>query len=373
MRDIRSQHPHMMHLNASFRKTGISAVLFATGFTFFGSASAQITIDQSDMPSASDLSVRWNSALTNFDDADTGPNHVWDFSTLAPQLETADTAVAVSSTPLLYQFFFNNPFVYPDHDADYAVRGQNFDFQALQLSDVYDYFKRDADGFDNVGFGANINGLPASVQRLPVDHVYELPLDFGNTSSSFSTWEVEVPTLLFFRQEQQRDNTVDGWGTLYLPTDTFQVLRVMSVLNRIDSVFVDQFGFGFSLPEPETIEYKWLAEGMDTPVLQVNTVGGQPTTVRFWYDSLVTALPEADVVHSPRLFPNPANDLVHARLPNTDGGILDLFDATGRVVRSLRLPRGAAIATVDVAELPPGIYDLRLTNGTWSGKLAIDR
>lgn len=363
----------MTHSNARLGKTGIRTIFTMAGFTFIGGASAQITIDQSDMPSAGDLSVRWTSVLATFDDADTGPNHVWDFGSLVPQLETADTAVAVSSTPLLYQFFFNNPFLYPDHDADYAVRGQDFDFQALQLTDVYDYFKRDADGFDNVGFGANINGLPASIQRLPVDHVYELPLDFNNTSSSFSTWQVEVPGLLFFRQEQQRDNTVDGWGTLYLPTDTFQVLRVASVLNRNDSVFVDQFGFGFTLPEPETIEYKWLAEGMDLPVLQVNTVGGQPTTVRFWYDSLSLGTSEVVAAPVPVVFPNPANDLVNVRLPNNQGGGLQVVDATGRVVRTVTAPRGAAIATVDVAGLAGGLYDLRLSNGSWSGKLAIDR
>lgn len=190
------------------------------------------------MPSAGDIPARWNTTVTQFDDADTGPNHVWDFSVLQPQLETADTCVSVSSTPILYQFFFNNPFIYPDHDADYAVRGQDFDFQVLRLTDVYDYFKRDANGFDNVGFGANINGVPASVQRLPVDHVYELPLNYSDASTSPSTWEVEVPGVLFFRQEQVRDNTVDGWGTLYLPTDTFQVLRVKSVLNRTDSIYV---------------------------------------------------------------------------------------------------------------------------------------
>ncbi len=363
----------MTMLNAFFRSTSIRAVLVSTTFTFFGGLCAQITIDQTDMPSAGDLSVRWTTAVTAFDDADTGPNHVWDYSTLAPTVETADTAVAVSSTPFLYQLFFNNPFVYPDHDADYAVRGQEFDFQALQLTEVYDYFRRDADGFDNVGFGANINGVPASVQRLPVDHVYELPLDFGNTSSSFSTWQVEVPTLLFFRQEQQRDNTVDGWGTLYLSTDTFQVLRVASVLNRTDSVYVDQFGIGFTLPEPETIEYKWLAEGMDIPVLQVNTVGGQPTTVRFWYDSLTIGTTEIDAAAAPVVFPNPTNDLVHVRLPNADGGTLSLFDAAGRMVRSVTVPRGAVIATVDVAGLASGLYDIRLENSVWSGKLAIEQ
>ena len=56
-----------------------------------------------------------------------------------------------------------------------------------------------------------------------------------------------------FSQDQVRNNVVDGWGTLYLPADTFQVLRVKSTLQRSDSIYIEQFSFGFRLPEPETI------------------------------------------------------------------------------------------------------------------------
>ncbi|MCB0810061.1 MAG: hypothetical protein KDB96_12350, partial [Flavobacteriales bacterium] len=212
--------------------------------------SAQITLDQTDMPSAGDTMRYWNGFLTGFDGADTGPNHVWDFSALGPLNEAADTAVSVGSTPFLYQFFFNNIFLYPDHDADYAVKGQEFGFQQLQVSDVYDYFKKGSSGFRNVGFGANINGLPSSIRRLPVDYVYRFPMTYGDVDSSFSTWEVDVPTIFHFEQEQWRFNEVDGWGVLYLPTDTFTVLRVRSVLQRTDSIHIDQFGIGFAIPEP---------------------------------------------------------------------------------------------------------------------------
>jgi hypothetical protein len=358
--------------DAMQRSKDIRLVPLAIGFTFFGLAQGQITIDQNDMPSAGDINRRSTAALAQFDENDTGPGHVWDFSALQPQLATADTCVTVGSTPLLYQFFFNNPLVYPDHDADHAVRGQEFDFQALQITAVFDYFRRDADGFDNVGFGANINGLPSSVQRLPVDHVYELPLNFGNTSNSASAWEVEVPGLLFFRQEQDRDNSVDGWGTLYLPTDTFDVLRVTSVINRTDSVFVDQFGIGFSVPEPETIEYKWLADGMDVPVLQVNTVGGTPTTVSFWYDPL-TLVPEDAVGFSLLAYPNPGSDIVHVRLPDASGGLLTLHDATGREVMTKPVARGDVLVSVDLTGYATGVHFLRMKGRAWASRLVIER
>ncbi|QQR86857.1 MAG: T9SS type A sorting domain-containing protein [Flavobacteriales bacterium] len=358
-------------MNVLHHKARTRAMAGLVGFTFFGFTQAQITITQADMPSAGDIPARWNTTVTQFDDADTGPNHVWDFSVLQPQLETADTCVSVSSTPILYQFFFNNPFIYPDHDADYAVRGQDFDFQVLQLTDVYDYFKRDANGFDNVGFGANINGVPASVQRLPVDHVYELPLNYSDASTSPSTWEVEVPGVLFFRQEQVRDNTVDGWGTLYLPTDTFQVLRVKSVLNRTDSIYVDQFMFGFSLPEPETIEYKWLAAGMDVPVLQVNTVAGIATTVRFWYDSTSLGLNGPEAIGAFHLFPNPADHHVQVLFVAGEDRSLEVLDLSGRTVITLPLTSARTSADIDVRALANGLYTVRLSGTDRTARLVV--
>lgn len=358
-------------MNALLFKARTRTVTGLLGFTIFGFAQGQITISQADMRSAGDIPVRWNTTVAQFDGADTGPNHVWDFSALQPLLETADTCVTVSSTPFLYQFFFNNPFLYPDHDADYALRGQDFDFQVLQLTDVYDYFKRDANGFDNVGFGANINGVPASVQRLPVDHVYELPLDFNDASTSPSNWEVEVPGVLFFRQEQVRENLVDGWGTVYLPTDTFQVLRVKSVLNRTDSIYVNQFMFGFSLPEPETIEYKWLATGMDVPVLQVSTVAGVATTARFWYDPTSLGVDGTDELGAFEVYPNPSDDLAMVRFGAGEGRSLEVSDLSGRLLLTMPVSAARTSADVDVRSLANGLYTIRLSGTERTARLVV--
>lgn len=338
---------------------------------------AQITLGPSDFPSAGDTVRRQTATVTGFDGADTGPNHVWDFSTLVPLVETADTCVTVGSTPLLYQFFFNNPFD-PDHDADYAVRGQGFSFGGtLTVTDLYDYFKKNASGLRNVGFGANINGLPASIQRDPVDWIHHFPLDYADEDSSYSYYELEVPGVLFYGQQQMRHNYVDGWGTLYLPTDTFDVLRVRSVLDRIDTVHITSpIPFGFTLPEPQTVEYKWIATGMDGAVLQVNTTGGIATNARFWYDPQVisTIVPPA-VVDAPIIQPNPATDLVFVRLPDRSKGQLLLLDAAGRVVLNIGLSGASRMAEVNTAALAPGSYTLRMAGATtnWSGRLVIER
>lgn len=325
---------------------------------------AQITIGPLDMPSAGDT-IRYRSdAPATFDAADTGPGHVWDYSMLVPQGEGADTAVTVGSTPLLYQLFFNNNIIYPDWAANYAMKGTGIDLAGqLQIENLYDYYKKGSTGFRNVGFGATINGLPTSVQRDPVDWIFRFPMDYGNVDSSFSTWNVSVPTVLYFVEEQWRHNNVDGWGTLYLPTDTFEVLRLESRITRSDSLYIDQFGFGFQLPDIETIEYKWVAQGMDAPVLTITTVAGTLTEARFYYDELAlatsedVALPKDDMLH---LMPNPADGQTWLSVPG-DALSASILDADGRVVLRIPLAAKGGSLPIDVSSLASGLYTVQVT------------
>ncbi|MEX1132618.1 MAG: hypothetical protein WEC15_05290, partial [Flavobacteriales bacterium] len=293
-------------------------------------AGAQITIGTSDMPSAGDTMRYRSTDAGDVDLALTGANVVWDFSTLTLGAAGADTAVAVSSTPFAYQFFFNNNFLYPDHSANFALKGAEFGFQGVSFEDVFDYYKRNADGYRNVGFGANLNGIPNSIRRVPVDFIHRFPMNYGDMDSSFSSFNVTVPTLGYYKQDQWRYNTVDGWGELILPGNTFNVLRVRSVLQQRDSLYIDQFGFGFATNRPQTVEYRWVAQGMDAPVLFVTTIGGVATTARFQYEPQITTGTVALIAEgSGAVWPNPADALLHVQLPPDQGGIIVLYDAQG--------------------------------------------
>ncbi|HQV51429.1 MAG: T9SS type A sorting domain-containing protein [Flavobacteriales bacterium] len=349
------------------------AILTLTGTFSILCASAQISISETDMPSAGDTMRYSTIAAQGIDVLSTGAGYTWDMSLLVPQGSSADTAVTVGSTPLLYQFYFNNQILYPQHKADYAQKGPSFGAQGLQVSDVYEYYKKGTDGFRNVGFGASINGVPASVRRIPVDVVYEFPMNFGDVSSSSSFFELTVPTLLYYSQSQQRDNVVDGWGTLNLPTNTFQVLRVKSVVQHHDSVYIEQFGTGFGFDQPETIEYKWLAAGMDAPILIVTTVGGAATTARFFYDnSIVTTIVENEQL-TPKIYPNPVSDMLSISIPNKMTGIASIHDASGREIRGGIRLNGTDLLKVDVAQLEPGTYVLRSVGGErpWSKNFVV--
>lgn len=316
------------------------------------------------MPSAGDT-VRYRS--TSAADVDlemTGANALWDFSTLEPGTQGADTMVAVSATPFAYQFFFNNSFLYPEHDASYARRGAEFGFQGFTLEDVFDYFRTDATGHYNVGFGAQLNGIPTSVRRIPVDRVYSFPMAFGDTDTSLSAFQVSIPTLGYYGQSQSRYVEVDGWGELILPGGAnYQALRVRSILEQRDTVYVDQFGVGFGIDRPQTVEYAWLAPGGDGPVLLVTTVAGQPTTAR--YRSMPTGptgLGDGAASSEGRVWPVPAVDRLYVELPALEGGALEVVDALGRTCATSGPHSPGTRVALSVDEWSAGTYLVQLRN-----------
>lgn len=310
------------------------------------------------MPVVNDILLRETATIANFDPNDTGINHTWDYSQLTPTGQDGDTAIAVTDTPFLYQFFFNNAFIYPDHDADYAFPGDDFGAQGLTVSNVYEYFKVENAGFRNVGFGANINGLPSSIQRVPVDEVLVLPMNYGDNSSSFSSYEISVPLLLFFKEDQTRTNQVDGWGSLILPNgQSYDVLRVASTLDRMDSIYLDAAGFGFNIPLPQTIEYKWLANGEPEPLLVVTTVAGVATTVTYKVDAFTSVSEEQFTVLD--IYPNPtAGNIIVS--PSTDAlKTYEVFDLHGKLVASTSR-RGSF--NWNLSELSGGEYFIKSGN-----------
>ncbi len=335
----------------------------------------QIVLGPGDMPSAGDTLHFATTQATELDVSLTGEDMLWDFTMLTPMVEDQDIAVAVSATPFLYQFYFNNPILYPEHVASLAMAGEPFDFQLLQVEDVYEYFRKNADGYWNVGFGAMANGLPASVRRIPTDRIHAFPLAFGNADQSFSSWHIEVPGTFYFQQDQWRDNTVDGWGTLHLPGGTYDVLRVRSVLQRHDSIYVSQFGLGFGLDEPETVEYKWLAQGMGRPVLTITTIAGTPVMAEYFDDEIGTAMAHHQEAETLALYPNPADDILGLSIPEGAGGTLVIRDQLGRVTMDLGTIPGNGRVEVPVTTLANGHYTVQLRSADhyWSGRFVVAR
>jgi hypothetical protein len=272
---------------------------------------AQITITNSDMPVPGDtVRKSLTTVLDGFDYQAAGPNRTWVFDELTVISQQVDTFMSVSETPAIYQFMFNNNWIYPDYVATAAQKMATFNMiPGLSVSDSYLFVKNEDDEYREVGYGTAIAGVQIPIQLQQIDTIYRFPLQYGDIDSAHSLLEIDVPDLGYLLVSKFRRNTADGWGTLTTPYGEFQTLRIKTEIHEYDSLYSDSLGIGIPVTR-NIIEYKWLANGYPEPMLLVSEEALLVTAT--YIDSVRStflSVPEArknKVDFS--VYPNPCND-----------------------------------------------------------------
>lgn len=246
------------------------------------SAQAQISITQAEMPHSGDQLSRVKAVTNPFINyGATGASYTWNFGNLAADGNDATNYQTVASTNFVYAIVYADLF-FNDNRANHAKPGTDLPFSnLLPLTNPYTFRYRSNTSYRTVGFGAELSGIPLPIIFDEHDEIYKLPLNYGNTSSSHSRYHIDVPNVGYYGFEQDRTNNVDGWGVITTPGGVFEVLRVKTTLNMSDSIG------GFAIDRPVVREYKWLAQGLRVPVLQVNTTslfGTEVVTAIYYYD-----------------------------------------------------------------------------------------
>jgi hypothetical protein len=280
--------------------------LMAILLTIAAAGYTQITITNSDMPSPGDTVRR--SLTTDFLGIDyslTGPNYNWDFSSLEPITQTVDTFVDVNSVPLAYWIVF-----VLTGAANLAENFSEIDtIPELPVSDPYRFFKKNSNSYNDVGYAITVSGFPVPLRLNPADVVYKLPLEFGNADSSNASGDIGLAGFGYIGIDRKRVNEVDGWGILTTPYGTFDVLRLKSEVFESDSVYIDSLGFGQAL-ERNYIEYKWMANGIIAPLLQVTEEG--PVVRISYVDTIqgttVAVAEKSSPTPSVHIAPNPVSE-----------------------------------------------------------------
>lgn len=357
-------------------KQGLLTLILLCGFCI--TSKAQVTITNADMPSAGDQVILDNATPPQgLDLSLTGPNYTWDFSNVSPNSTDTTDFVSVGSTPFAYQFFFNNVILYPNNKADVATAGVDFPIPPavpVTITEVINYFRKPSGDYSQVGFGANISGLPSSVQFDPIDRILKFPAQYGNIDSSRFEWFISIPTIGAYGQNKWRYNHADGWGTLLLPNGaSYQALRVESRLAGIDTFYLDLAGFGFAFPST-TYEYRWYTPNEPAPVLQINaaSVMGNITANSFAYkhiDPATAGVPFSENFSFNRFSPNPVEDfaLIEYLSKGAENIWFMVYAADGRLVKRVMVSSPAAglnKAELSFADLAPGCYVLSLLSGT---------
>ncbi len=328
---------------------------------------SQITVTSADMPNPNDSIVLSTGSIVGVTIApgDTAMN--WDYSSLVPTIQRYDKYDSPFSFTAPFNILFNPSNTSYGRD-NYQIT--SLPLPGITLSDAYDFLKESGSQWKQVGIGYTMNGTPVPFVYSAADIIYRFPMNYGNIDSCNFKYGLPfpIPSLGYYGETGQRHNTVDGWGSLTTPFGTFNTLRVTSVINAIDTVYVDALGFGFNIPRPTRYEYKWLANGMKVPVLQINATDVAGTIVINdiqYIDSLRSDVPHVGITENTtsdfdiNIYPNPANNNIVVSSNMNDKGIVVITNVLGETVLETNF---VAKQTINIEHLSEGVYFVSVQN-----------
>ena len=331
---------------------------------FFIQGYSQITITQNDLPTVNDTIYYKLGTINNFDPNHTGINITWDFSQISLNNQRVDTIIPVTSTPVVYNVIFNFTI------ANLAFINQTPPSMGvgLTVSDYYDFYKKSSSYYRKAGFGATINSIQTPVKYDNPELYFKLPLTYGTTDSSISSYGLSIPSYGYFGQTISRKHIADGWGTVITPFGSYNAIRVKETLNITDTIFNESMNFGFLIHRPVSYEYYWLTNGMQSYVAKI-TQNGPSNIIEVRYQ------PQLDVSNQffaeIQVYPNPAeNEIFIDNLPQGTKNI-KIMNLFGTIIYEKNIKQNNK--RIQVNNFQNGIYVLKIQydGGIFSKKILI--
>lgn len=352
----------------------VSAYVYVIGF-------AQITVTSSDFPVAGDTALVSSSNETTLDLVTTGPNAIWDFSTINISDQTIDTFFNVANADFLVQTVFNNTWLNPNHKSDYyapfsgGALAQLGQF-GIGIQSPMQYTKVKTDSVYNTGISFVVQGQTLPAKADTIDTQYYLPMTYGDSWSGHSYINLDLNPAFdaIYRRHQTRNTIIDGYGTITTPFGTFDAIRVKSFVSGTDSIYIGTFSTWTALPTPDQIEYQWFANGQKIPVFSVVTsdIAGNETitSIRFKdHERFFASVEENEF--SARIYPNPAANSFAVSFDQIPE-LLEIRDVSGQLVYS-SIP-SSNIINIDASNWNAGLYVVQTstTDGISSTRLIIE-
>lgn len=351
-------------------------LLFSVFASMQTMAQTQITLTRADFPKPTANSPLPDSVLfTNVNGNNTtaetinGASQSWSEAGLVGTT-AYQSFVPVSATGIFQLAFLGSDYAQPLL-AGASVAGQ-------VASDAYEYYDYSSNKLQIRGFGANVT-IPGTTTPLPLpaiyttpDVVYIFPIAYGNKDSSTSSFNLTIPlgaVNFNVTRNQKRVNEVDAWGSVTTPAGTFDVLRVVSSINRIDSIKTSFISFG---TPTNPVEYKWLAAGKKIPVLQINgnNVAGvfTKTNTTFWGAGAVSTSNVNANLNSLITYPNPVieNTTISFSLKTASTVDVEVLSISGEKVAHFHFSKQAGnfTETLPLQTLKAGNYLISCKSGT---------
>ena len=246
-------------------------------FIFFYTTSnlnAQIIITSEDFPSATGTFI-----VTEDDTVDTvevdlgypGENQVWRLELSFPAEFSHQLLVDRLETNFADTFPSSNLVSLYAGKLGYLIHSYYFDntegvFYTYQLNSKGSFVVQGI-GFERsiVNFGGFKFSYSGPVDISPDMLLFNFPLEYSDSCQAVSNFSVKIDTILLGNHAELmadvRDSTfsiVDGWGTLILPTNSYECLRVKSYITLWENLYAN--GVLFRSQKTRTINYTWITQ-----------------------------------------------------------------------------------------------------------------
>ena len=346
-------------------KKGLTLLLCSL---FFGSSlMSQITINSDELfDSIGGIYFIGIDTLldASFDIGDVG-EQVWDFSSLEANDTITQEILLAAGTPFEADFPEANLVILED--------------------DTYTYQILDENELTSLGIGAlDVDDGDTSSLLIPFDTPFRnlsFPVDLENNFTSELQFTIQftgaevglmVDSIRISTFSEDVSN-VDAFGTVMLPNDTVEALRVERASVIFDSTFVYILGewqFVDDTPADTTIGYTWITNenGWDLPLVNVSigedNLGFPAATAATWLTApnptRMTSSTFDIGIEQVSLFPNPASEVLNVRLEDHFDGTIEILDFNGKITQ--RTPINDLNATIDLQGNVAGNHLLVLKN-----------
>jgi hypothetical protein len=282
-----------------------------------------------------------------------GPNQVWNFTTLSNFVITENTTVvSVASTPNGNQFGSSN----------LAMTNDNAN---------YLYFNKSAQAFTTQGYSGDLLGTGTiNAQFAPDLTLHQFPRTFGTSFSDTYVIDVTVPgaainpliNQIHFKRTSIFKDTTDAWGQITTPFGSYDVLRIHTMESYVDSVWAQPlFPPTWSLVSTSadtTHSYSWVGKGGKLAIAEMSfDTLGLPKIFKWTELPGIGVGMEESRVEILEIYPNPCKTELTLRTQEKKvGSEFSIMNALGTVVSTGIITE--VNQSINVACLALGSYTL---------------
>jgi hypothetical protein len=281
---------------------------------------------------------------TNVNEGNSGPNQIWNFSTLSPLGDTiTESIVLPSSTP--------NASLYPSANLVQQYSNGSFVYVNKTVNE------NKMVGYSEPGLDISYPD-PILFAKRPVTYgsVFTDTFTSSFTANSFNFSGSGTVTI-----------SADAYGTLILPNATYSnVLRLTTTQIQVDTLLQ------FSTTYTTTVKViRWFDATHVSALLKIDSTGSpsfNQKRVEYLLNESVTGIQEEQKDSEFLLYPNPAKDRI--TFMGVENGEVALYNVTGAKMMEQKTKQG--INTIDVSLFSEGVYYL-VANGIFRKKFLIGR